>query len=98
MKINQLAAKPQLVKLTLDGEDVVAEFGETVDIWTWDRQPLDVFMKLARADQNNYGDMVDILKSLILGEDGKPVIHDDVTIPTKVLIAAMTAITNMLGK
>jgi hypothetical protein len=55
-------------------------------------------MKLARADQDNYGDMVDILKSLILDDTGAPVIHDDVTIPTKVLIEAMTAITALLGK
>jgi hypothetical protein len=98
MKINQLAAKPQLVKITLDGEDIVKDFGETVDIWTLDRQPLDVFMKLANADQRNYGEMVEILKSMILDEDGKQVIHGDVTIPTKLLIASMTAITDLLGK
>lgn len=98
MKISQLAAKPQLVKLTLDSEDIVKEFGEPVDIWTWDRQPLDIFMKLAAANNNNYAEMVDVLRTLILDENGKQVILGDVMIPTKVLIASMTAITEMLGK
>ena len=69
-----------------------------MDICTWDRKTLYVIIKLPRAEQDNYGDMVDILKSLILDDTGAPVIHDDVTIPTKVLIEAMTAITALLGK
>jgi len=98
MKINELAAKPKLVKLTLDSESIVKEFGESVEVWTWDRQPLDIFMKIARADQSNYAEMVDVLRTLILDEDGEQVIQGEIMIPTNVLIASMTAITEMLGK
>lgn len=98
MKITQLASKPQLVKITLDDADIVKEFGEAVEIWTWDRQPLDIFMKLASSNGSNYGDMVDVLRTLILDENGKQVIVGEVMIPTKVLVAAMSAITEMLGK
>jgi hypothetical protein len=98
MKISQLASKPQLVKITLDSPEIVKDFGEAVEIWTWDRQPLDIFMKLATANASNYGDMVDVLRTLILDEDGKQVIVGEVMIPTKVLVAAMTAITELLGK
>lgn len=98
MKINQLAAKPQLVKITLDSKDIVKRYNEPVEIWTYDRQPLDTFMKLARADQTNYAEMVDILRTLILDEAGNQVIQGEITIPTDILIAAMTAITDLLGK
>jgi hypothetical protein len=98
MKIKELASKPKLVKLTLDEESIVKQFGEAVEVWTWDRQPLDTFMKIARADQSNYAEMVDVLRTLILDEDGKQVIQGEIMIPTSVLIASMTAITEMLGK
>jgi len=98
MKIKELASKPKLVKLTLDEESIVKQFGEAVEVWTWDRQPLDTFMKIARADQSNYAEMVDVLRTLILDEDGEQVIQGDIMIPTNILIASMTAITEMLGK
>lgn len=98
MKITKLAAKPQLINLTLDSEEIVSKYKESVEFWTYDRQSLDVFMKLASANQSNYAEMVDILRTLILDEDGKQIIHGDITIPTDILIAAMTAITDFLGK
>ena len=49
MKLSALTAKPVLVQIVLDDEATIAEYGESVDFWTWDRQPMDVFMKLASA-------------------------------------------------
>jgi len=98
MKITQLASKPQLVKITLDSKDIVKEFGEAVEFWTWDRQPLDVFMKLASAGTADPSVMVDVLRTLILDESGKQIIQGEVMLPTKVLVAAMQEITKMLGK
>jgi hypothetical protein len=98
MKITQLAAKPQLVKITLDTPELVEEFGEAVDFWTWDRQPLDVFMKLASSNGTDNSGLVNVLRTLILDETGQQVIQGEVTIPTKILVAAMAAITDVLGK
>jgi hypothetical protein len=98
MKITQLAAKPQLVKITLDTPELVEEFGEAVDFWTWDRQPLDVFMKLASSNGTDNSGLVNVLRTLILDEAGQQVIQGEVTIPTKILVAAMAAITDVLGK
>jgi hypothetical protein len=98
MKITQLAAKPQLIKMVLDSEELVKEFGEPVEFFTWDRQPLDVFMKLASANQTDHAGLVDVLRTMILDENGNQVIKGEVTVPTKILIAAMAAITDMLGK
>ena len=73
MKINQLASKPQLIKLIIDDEDVVAEYGEAVEFWTLDRQPLETFMKLAGASQNDPKLIIDIVRTLILDENGNAI-------------------------
>ena len=98
MKINQLAAKPQLVKVELDAPELVEAFGEVIEFWTWDRQPLDTFMKLASANQQDYAKMLDIVRTLILDEEGKQVIQGENTLPSKVLISAVAKIVELLGK
>ena len=98
MKLSQLAAKPQLIKLTVDDEDTVKEFGEAIEFYTWDRQPLDVFMKLANSDQANAGAMIDVVRTLILDENGKEVITKDLMLPSTVLIKVIGKIVETLGK
>jgi hypothetical protein len=98
MKLSQLAAKPQLIKLTVDDEATVKEFGESIEFWTWDRQPLETFMKLANSDQANAGAMIDIVRTLILDEAGKQVITKDVMLPSTVLIKVISKIVETLGK
>jgi hypothetical protein len=98
MKISQLAAKPQLIKMTLDDEATVAEFGEAVEFWTWDRQPMAVFMRLAAVESENAASVIEAVKALILDEEGKPVLVGDVTLPTRVMMQIITKIVESLGK
>lgn len=98
MKISQLASKPQLIKLTIEDEEIVKEFNEPIEFWTWDRQPLDVFMKLANSNQNDAGAMIDVVRTLILDENGKEVIKGDNMLPSNVLIRVIAKIVETLGK
>lgn len=98
MKLSQLAAKPQLIKLSIDDEATIKEHGEAIDFWTWDRQPLDTFMKLANSDQANAGAMIDVVRTLILDENGKEVITKDAMLPSTVLIKVIARIVETLGK
>lgn len=98
MKITQIASKPQLVKFTLDGEDIVKQFGEPIDFWSWDRQPMDVFMQLAGATESDTIKIITICKDLILDDAGMPVLKDGVMLPTSVMMSAIAAITERLGK
>lgn len=98
MKISQLASKPQLIKLTIDDKAIVKEFGEVIEFWTWDRQPLEVFMKLASSSQNNPAEIIDVVRTMILDEDGKQVITGDNMLPTSVLIRIISKIVETLGK
>jgi len=98
MKLSQLTAKPQLIDILIDDEDTIKEFGEPIEFWTWDRQPMDVFMKLANADQNNTSSVIEIVKTLILDEKGKEILKDDIMLPTHVLMKAISKVTEILGK
>lgn len=98
MKLSQLAAKPQLIKLTIEDPDTVDVFGEAVEFWTWDRQPLDTFMKLAASNGENAGAMIEIVRELILDDQGKPIIAKDNMLPSALLIKAVAKIVETLGK
>ena len=98
MKLSQLAAKPQLVQILIDDEDTVKELGESVEFWTWDRQPLDTFMKLASAGQKDPAQMIQIVRTLILDEKGKEIINGETMLPSNILLKAIGKIVDLLGK
>ena len=98
MKLSELAKKPQLIKVVISDEDIVTEFGEAIEFWTWDRQPMDIFLKLASLDQNNTATVIDAVRGLVLDEAGNSVITGENTLPTKVLMRVITAVVESLGK
>lgn len=98
MKLSQLAAKPQLIEVTLDDELTIQEFGEAITFHTWDRQPMDVFMKLAAATGSDTMNVLHVVRTLILDEKGKEVLKDDNMLPTHVLMRAISKVTELLGK
>jgi hypothetical protein len=98
MKLSQLTAKPQLIDIHIDDEDTIKEFGEPIEFWTWDRQPMDVFMKLANATGNDTGNIIGIVRTLILDERGKEILKDDEMLPTHILMKAISKVTEILGK
>jgi hypothetical protein len=98
MKLSQLAREPQLIKLTLDDEDIVAEYGEAVEFWTWDRQPMNTFMKLAAVDAADTGSIFGAVRELVLDESGKPVLSGTATLPTQVMLRVIARVVEGLGK
>jgi hypothetical protein len=98
MKLSQLSAKPVLVLVSLDDEVTIKEFGEALEFYTWDRQPMDIFMKLANMDASSAGALIEVVKTLILDEEGNPVLTSDNMLPTKVLMKAIGKVSTMLGK
>lgn len=97
MRLSQLTAKPQLIEIQLDDEDTIKEYGEAITFHTWDRQPMEVFMRLATATDANTGAIIDIVKDLILDENGKHLLVGDTMLPTKVLMRVIGKVTTMLG-
>lgn len=97
MKLKELSKKPALIEVILDDEDTVKEFGEPLTFQTWDRTPLDVFTKLAAVDQKNAAEVVDVVRHLILDDDGREIIAKDQMLPPPVLIRAISKIVSTLG-
>lgn len=98
MKLSQITSAPILVEVTIDDKDIVKEFGEPLTFHTWDRQPMDVFLRLANVDQKDTSTLISIVKTLILDENGKQLLDDKNMLPTNVLMKAISKVTEQLGK
>lgn len=98
MKLTQLSAKPQLIKISIDDEDIVKEFGEALDFWIYDRQPLDQFIRLAQMKGENFGDLIEVVNGMVLDEDGKRVLEGENMLPTNVMTKVISKVVETLGK
>jgi hypothetical protein len=96
MKLVNIAKTPTLISVKLDDEDTIKEYGEALEFWCYDRQPLDTFMKFA-GRANDPGVMVEILKELILDEDGTPVMKDGLILPSKIVLRVANKLMDTLG-
>ena len=98
MKLSEIASTPKLIEISLNDADILKEYGEAITFHTWDRQPMEVFMRLANVDQKNTGELISVVKTLILDEKGKQVLDDKNMLPTSVLMKAIAKVTEQLGK
>jgi hypothetical protein len=98
MKLTQLSAKPQLIKISIDDEDTVKEFGEALDFWIYDRQPLDQFVKLAQMKSENFGDLIEVVNAMVLDEEGGRVLQGENMLPTNVMTKVIGKVVETLGK
>ncbi len=98
MKLTQLAAKPQLIRIELDDEDIRKEYNDSLEFFIWDRQPLDQFIKLATAKKDDIGEMISMINAMILDENGEPVIKDGLTLPSNIILKVVNKVTETLGK
>jgi len=98
MKLSEIATKPKLNKIVLDKKEIVSTYGEPLEFFVYDRQPIEVFGRLANADKEHFSDIATLMKDLILDEDGNPVMSDDKQLPFDVLVEAMTKVSETLGK
>lgn len=98
MKLSELATKPQLIKITIDKEELVKKYGDSLEFYIWDRQPLNVFGRLASAEKENFQDIAELMNTLILDENGKTICEDGFQLPFDVMVEAMSKISENLGK
>jgi hypothetical protein len=98
MKLTQLAAKPQLVKIEITDEDVVKEFGEALEFWIWDRQPMDKFVRLAQMTGDDMSELITAVNDMVLDEEGNPVVKDGLVLPTNVMTKVIGKVVETLGK
>ena len=98
MKLKELAQKPQLVELLIDDETLVEKYGDTLQFFVQDRLPIELYTKLASVKGDDAGQMYNVIKDLILDEDGLPVMIDGNMLPMDVMTEAVMKVTERLGK
>lgn len=98
MELGKLAQKPQLTKLTINSEAIVEKYGDELEFYMYDRQPLDVFAKLANFDQNDPGNIITLLQTVILNAEGEAVMKDGLQLPMDVLTECVKVAADTLGK
>jgi len=98
MKLSEITSSPKLIEVSLDDSDILEQYGEAITFHTWDRQPMDIFMRLANIDSKNTGELVAVVKTLILDENGKELLNDKNMPPISVLMKAIAKVTEQLGK
>jgi hypothetical protein len=98
MKLTQLAAKPQLVKIELNDEDVIKEFGEPLEFWIWDRQSMDKYIRLAQMKGENMIELIEAVNEMVLDEEGNPIVKDGLVLPTNLMTKVIGRVVETLGK
>jgi len=98
MKLADLADKPKLVKVEVDSKEIIELYDEPLEFYTWDRQPIKNFVKLANADAENFELMMDTVSDLIFDEDGNKILDDGATLPNAVMIQVISRVVETLGK
>ena len=98
LKLTQLAAKPTLVRIELDDEEIRKQYNDSLEFWIWDRQPMHMFVKLATVHQNNFGEMVELVNSMVLDEEGNQIAQGDLIFPTDVMMKIINRVVETLGK
>lgn len=96
MNIKELARKPELKKITVDNPIVVEAYGEPVDFWMYDRQSVPTYIQLAQIKDNHY-EIFEIVKQIIMDEQGLPVLNDGEMLPIDIMIPILEAAIMQLG-
>lgn len=98
MKLQELAAKPKLTKITIDDHDLVEKYGDELEFYVHDRFDMETFTKMASVETTDPGKIYNIVKDLILDDNGQPVMHDELVLPMDLMMAAVVKVTDTLGK
>jgi hypothetical protein len=98
MDLKQLVAKPQLKLIKLDDDATVKEYGEALEFYIFDRQPVDVFVKMASLRTDEFGEIVKIVNSLILDKDAKPVVSEGMALPQRLYMRVIERVVQELGE
>lgn len=98
LKLTQLAAKPTLVRIELDDEEIQKQYGDSLEFWIWDRQPMHMFVKLATVHQHNFGELVELVNSMVLDEEGNQIAQGELIFPTDVMMKIINRVVETLGK
>tara|TARA_R110002126_G_scaffold62983_3_gene161759 strand:- start:8 stop:304 length:297 start_codon:yes stop_codon:yes gene_type:complete len=98
MKLTQLATKPQLIKIIIDDAELVEKYSEEVEFFVHDKISLDQYTQLASVKTEDFTSIIQLVKELVLDEEGKRVMDEEHVLPMDLLNACMMKVVESLGK
>jgi hypothetical protein len=100
MKLAEITATPKLIKITLDDEAIIEQYGEELEFYTWDRQPMEKYLGLVGTEMNaeNMPALIAFCKTMILDERGEAIMQGDEILPSYVMSLAINRVVTNLGK
>lgn len=99
MDISKLAKKPQLTKIQISDPDIVEIYGDNITFWMIDEMDINTYFNFYKLQQNQNSELLnDLLRKIILKEDGTPSLASDEVLPINITLAVLVAINEFLGK
>ncbi len=97
MKLAALAAKPKLIKICIDDEEIVKKYGESLEFYIYDRQSMETYLTLSQIQENSIDDIVNTILPLVLDENGIPALDPKDQLPIDVAVKVIEKVTVSLG-
>ena len=96
--IDQIARKPQLTEITLDSEDIISQFGDSVIFWIPEFIDIKTYFRYFQTLNEEKENISEILEMLVLDQQGQKALADGRSIPAGLAIAIIQKINEHLGK
>ncbi len=99
MTIAKFATKPKLEQLKIDTPEIVENYGEEITFWMKDHLDLQTYFDFYKFQRESNGDeLMNVLRKIILTEEGKPALQSDDVLPVDLTLEVMFKINENLGK
>ncbi len=97
MKLTDIAKKPKLIKVEVSDEETLKEYGEAIEFYMWDRQPISTFLKMSSINEKDFSSIVAIVQEIVLDEKGKQTLDGNTALDSTLLMKIVTIAVDSLG-
>jgi hypothetical protein len=97
MKLEALATKPKLQKITINDEDIVGKYGDEVDFWIYDRHDMDLYLRMSQVNSTDIAAISAVTREIVLREDGTPVLNEDEVLPPDMMLKVIEKAIQTMG-
>jgi hypothetical protein len=99
MDISKFAKKPTLTKIVMDDQEVIEQYGETIEFHMLDQMSISTYFEFYRLQQEQDSDKLnDLLRKIVLKDDGTPALTEEEIFPVDLTLGLLVKINEFLGK
>lgn len=99
MDISKFAKKPELIKMEINDEDIVSQYGDSISFYIYDNVDISTYFDFYKVQQQQDGvKLQELMRKIILKDDGTPALAADEMLPMDLTLAALVKINENLGK